>query len=389
MQQIALSWLVYRMTDSVFLLGVVSFSGQIATFLLAPLAGVIADRHHRHRLLLLTQGAAMLQALVLAVLVLTHTIQIWMIILLSVVLGVINAFDIPIRQSFTSDMMSHHDDLSNAIALNSSMVNAARLIGPSVGGILIASVGEGMCFLINALSFVGVIISLLTMRVPKRELGRKPKKVWHELNEGMRYTFGFMPIRAILLLLSLVSMTAGGVQILMPVFARDVFHGDAQMLGLLMGSSGLGSLIGAMYLASRKSVLGLGKVIVAGCLVFGTGMIGFVTLPGLRFSVVMLMLCGFGMIVQMAASNTALQSMVEEDKRGRVMSFYTMAFMGMSPFGSLLAGAFAHHHDASAVFLWGGGLVIAGGALFAFQWPRLRKLVRPIYIRKGILTDIA
>lgn len=389
MQQIALSWLVYRMTDSAFLLGVVSFSGQIATFLLAPLAGVIADRHHRHRLLLLTQAAAMLQALVLAVLVLTNTIQIWMIILLSVILGIINAFDIPIRQSFTSDMLSHHDDLSNAIALNSSMVNAARLIGPTVGGLLIAWVGEGMCFLINALSYVGVIISLLVMRVPKRELGKKHNRVWNELKEGMRYTFGFMPIRAILLLLSLVSMTAGGVQILMPVFARDVFHGGAQMLGLLMGSSGLGSLIGAMYLASRKSVLGLGKVIVAGCLVFGAGMIGFVLVRGLWFSLVMLVLCGFGMIVQMAASNTVLQSMVEEDKRGRVMSFYTMAFMGMSPFGSLLAGAFAHHHNPAFVFLWGGAFVMAGGALFAFQLPRLRKLVRPIYVRKGILTDIA
>jgi MFS family permease len=245
-----------------------------------------------------------------------------------------------------------------------------------------------MCFLINALSYVCVIISLLAMRVPKRELKGTQKKVWNELKEGMRYTFGFMPIRAILLLLSLVSMTAGGVQILMPVFARDVFHGGAQMLGLLMGSSGLGSLIGAMYLASRKSVLGLGKVIVAGCLVFGAGMIGFVTVHGLWFSLLMLVLCGFGMIVQMAASNTVLQSMVEEDKRGRVMSFYTMAFMGMSPFGSLLAGIFAHHHNAALVFLWGGAVVIAGGAFFAFQLPRLRELVRPIYVRKGIVTDI-
>lgn len=388
MQQIALSWLVYRMTNSAFLLGVVSFSGQISTFILAPLAGVIADRHHRHRLLILTQGAAMLQALILAGLVLSQTIQIWEIILLSVVLGVINASDIPIRQSFTADMMTHHEDLSNAIALNSSMVNAARLIGPSIGGLLIASVGEGACFLINAVSYVGVIISLLIMHVPKRELGVKQKKVWHELKEGMHYAFGFMPIRAILLILSLVSMTAGGVQILMPVFARDIFHGGAQMLGLLMGSTGFGSLIGAMYLASRKSVLGLGKVIIAGCFVFGFGMIGFVTLPGLWFSLVMLALCGFGMIVQMAASNTILQSMVEEDKRGRVMSFYTMAFMGMSPFGSLLSGAIAHHHNPSVVFLWGGALVITGGALFAFQLPRLRELVRPIYVHKGILPEI-
>jgi MFS family permease len=268
------------------------------------------------------------------------------------------------------------------------MVNAARLIGPSIGGILIATVGEGACFLINALSYIGVIISLLIMNIPKRELKGRHRKVWNELKEGLEYTFGFMPIRTILLMLSLVSLTAGGVQILMPVFARDVFHGGAQMLGLLMGSSGLGSLAGAMYLASRKNVLGLGKVIVTGCLLFGFGMIGFIVFNQLWMALAMLVMCGFGMIVQMAASNTMLQSMVHEDKRGRVMSFYTMAFMGMSPFGSLLSGAIAHRWNADLVFLWGGGLVIIGGILFASQLPQIRKLVRPLYVQKGILPEI-
>ncbi len=389
MQQIALSWMVYRLTGSALLLGVVGFSGQIATLILAPLAGVIADRHHRHRLLLITQFMAMIQASVLAALVLTHSIKIWQIIVLSMLSGAINAFDIPVRQSFTADMINNHDDLSNAIALNSSMVNAARLLGPSIGGFLIAAVGEGICFLLNALSYVCVIISLLVMKIPKRELGGNGKKeVWHELKEGFHYTFGFMPIRVLLLLLSLVSLITGGVQILMPVFARDIFHGGAKMLGLLMGCSGGGALIGAIYLAGRKSVLGLGKVIVTACFLFGFGMIGFVISLSLWISLPMLVVCGFGMIVQMSASNIALQSMVEEDKRGRVMSFYLMAFMGMSPFGSLLAGTLAHHLNVSVVFIGGGICLIISGTLFAFQLPRLRQLVRPVYIQKGIITEI-
>ncbi|MBL8014051.1 MAG: MFS transporter, partial [Candidatus Omnitrophica bacterium] len=317
-QQIALSWLVYRLTNSALLLGIVGFSGQISTFFLAPLAGVIADRHHRHRLLLITQSVAMIQAFILAILVMTHRIEIWQIIALNVLLGAINAFDIPIRQSFTSDMISNHDDMSNAIALNSSMVNAARLLGPAIGGFLIAAVGEGMCFLLNALSYIAVISSLLLMRVPKRELRVRKSNVWEELKEGFDYTFGFMPIRTFLSLVGLVSMTGGGMQVLMPVFAQDIFHGGARTLGLLMGSSGLGALIGAVYLANRKSVLGLSKVIIVASFSFGCGLIGFVLAPSLWLSLIMLVFCGFGMIVQMSASNVILQSMVEEDKRGRV-----------------------------------------------------------------------
>lgn len=388
-QQIALSWLVYRLTNSALLLGVVGFSGQISTFFLAPLAGVIADRHHRHRLLLVTQAIAMAQAFVLAALVLTHHIQVWQIIALNILLGSINAFDIPIRQSFTSDMIKNHDDMGNAIALNSSMVNTARLLGPAIGGFLIAGVGEGMCFLLNALSYIAVISSLLLMRVPERELGRRKTNVWEELKDGFDYTFGFMPIRTFLLLVGLVSMTGGGMQVLMPVFAQDIFHGGAQMLGLLMGSSGLGALIGAIYLANRKNVLGLSKVIIAANFCFGCGLIGFVLAPSLWISLIMLVFCGFGMIVQMSSSNVILQSMVEESKRGRVMSFYAMAFMGMAPFGSLLSGTLAHHINVTVVFIGGGLIVILGGILFSFQVPRLRRLIRPLYIRKGIISGAA
>lgn len=387
-QQIALSWLVYRMTDSPLLLGMVGFSSQIATFILAPLAGVIADRHHRHRLLVLTQGAAMLQAFVLAGLVLTNHLQVWHIIGLSIILGSINAFDIPIRQAFTSELVNKPEDLSNALALNSSIVNAARLIGPSIGGLLIAVFGEGLCFLINAFSYIGVMTSLFLIRVPRRELKNGNKHLWQELKEGFQYTFGFMPMRILLLLLSLVSFVAGGVQVLMPVFARDVFLGGSKMLGLLMGCTGLGAMIGALYLASRKSIVGLGGVIMTACFLFGFGMLGFIFSPWLWLSLVMLVVCGFGTIVEMAASNTVLQSMVEEDKRGRVMSFYTMAFMGMAPFGSLAAGALAHEWNVSSVFILGGIFVILGGMIFASQRPKMRELVRPLYIQKGIIPEI-
>jgi MFS family permease len=387
MQNIALSWLVYRMTDSVFLLGIVGFSSQIAGFVLTPFAGVIADRHHRQKLLIATQFAAMLQATVLTILVATHQIQVWHIILLSLLMGAINAFDLPVRQAFISDMIDDREDLSNAIAINSSMVNGARLIGPSIGGILIAMVGEVFCFAINAISYIAVIISLYNMQVAKKaESKRLP--LWKEFKEGVFYTFNFMPIRTILILLAYSSLVAGGTQVLMPVFAREVFLGGAQTLGLLMASIGLGALLGAIYLARRKSILGLGKVIAASTALFGAALIGFAVVPWLWMSMGLLLLSGFGMMVQMAASNTVLQTLVEEDKRGRVMSFYTMALMGVAPFGSLLFGSFAHRFGASFVLLLGGGSAIAGAVLFAFCLPRLRELARPVYIQKGILNQI-
>jgi len=388
MQQIAVSWLVYRMTNSVFLLGLVGFSSQISTFLLAPLAGVIADRHHRYRLIMITQSLAMLQATVLFVLYATHTIAVWHIILLSFFLGAVNAFDIPIRQSFTVDMINNREDLSNAIALNSSMVNAARLVGPSVGGILIALFGEGTCFLINALSYIAVLLSLMMMTMPpwKRSTHQK-ESVMLQLKDGFSYAFNFMPIRTILMLLSVISLVAGGVQALMPVFARDVFHGGSKTLGLLMAASGLGALTGAIYLASRKNVLGLGKIIGTTAAIFGAGVMIFSRISFLPMAMPILLFSGFGMMVQMASSNIILQTIVEENKRGRVMSFYTMAFMGLSPFGSLFSGVLAARIGANNTLLGGGFLCIIAAIVFLLQLPTLRGFIRPVYIQKGIIQE--
>jgi len=388
MQQIAVAWLVYRMTNSAFLLGLVGFSSQIATFLLAPLAGVIADRHHRHRLLLITQSLAMLQAVVLYVLYITHSIAVWHIILLSFFLGAVNAFDIPVRQSFTVDMINDREDLSNAIALNSSMVNAARLIGPSIGGILIALFGEGTCFLVNALSYIAVLFSLGMMELPHWERSSRQKEsVILQLKEGFLYTLNFMPIRTILMLLSVMSLVAGGVQALMPVFARDIFHGGARTLGILMAASGLGALAGAIYLANRRNVLGLSKIIACSAALFGIGVISFSRTSVLIIGLPILLFSGFGMMVQMASSNIILQTIVEEDKRGRVMSFYTMAFMGLAPFGSLLSGFLATRIGADSTLLWGGGFCIIAVIIFALQLPKFRKLVRPVYVQKGIIAE--
>ena len=388
MQQIAVSWLVYRMTNSAFLLGLVGFSSQISTFLLAPLAGVIADRHHRQRLLLITQSLAMLQAIVLYVLYVTHSIGVWHILLLSLFLGAVNAFDIPIRQAFTVEMINDREDLSNAIALNSSMVNAARLIGPSIGGILIALFGEGTCFLINALSYIAVLLSLAMMKLPRWEhSGSHKESVMLQLREGFSYALNFMPIRTILILLSVMSMVAGGVQALMPVFARDIFHGGSRALGLLVAASGLGALIGAIYLAGRKNVLGLSKVIAWTAALFGCGVIIFSRTSVLMIAMPILLFSGFGMMVQMASSNIILQTIVEEDKRGRVMSFYAMAFMGLSPFGSLFSGVLAVKIGAGNTLLWGGFFCIIAAIVFALQLPAFRGFVRQVYIKKGIIAE--
>jgi len=388
MQQIAVSWLVYRMTNSAFLLGLVAFSSQIATFLLAPLAGVIADRHHRHRLLLITQSMAMLQAIVLYLLYVTHTITVWHILILSLFLGAVNAFDIPVRQAFTVDMINDREDLSNAIALNSSMVNAARLIGPSIGGVLIALSGEGTCFLVNALSYIAVLFSLVMMTLPRWEhSGHHKESVMLSLREGFFYALNFMPIRTILMLLSVISLVSGGVQAMMPVFARDIFHGGAMALGLLMAASGLGALTGAIYLAGRKNVLGLSKIIAWTAALFGGGVIIFSRTSFLMIGIPVLLFSGFGMMVQMASSNIILQTIVEEDKRGRVMSFYTMAFMGLSPFGSLLAGGLAVKMGADNTLLWGGLFCIIAAIVFALQLPKLRGFVRSVYIKKGIIIE--
>jgi len=390
MTRVATSWLVYRLTGSAMLLGVVGFAGQIPSFLLAPFAGVLVDRWDRHRLLVVTQVLSLLQSLALAVLALTGSINIRHVVWLSVFQGIINAFDMPARQAFVVEMVERREDLPNAIALNSSMVNASRLLGPSLGGVVIASVGEGWCFMIDAVSYVAVIASLLVMRVrPREALRAAGANVLGQLREGFTYAARFAPIRKVLLLLALVSLVGMPYTVLMPVFADRVLGGGPNTLGLLMAASGVGALAGAVFLAARRSVLGLGVYIPLMAAVFGAGLIAFSFSRALWVSLPLMVLTGLGFMVQMAASNTILQTIVDEDKRGRVMSFYTMAFMGAAPFGSLLAGAVAERIGAPQTLLFGGLGCVAGAVWFALSLPALRRDVRPIYVRIGILPEVA
>jgi MFS family permease len=388
-QQIALGWLVYRLTDSAFLLGLVGFTGQIPTFLISSFAGVIADRMDRRSILVATQTLAMLQAFILAFLTLTKTATIWHIVPLALFLGCVNAFDIPTRQSFFLEMIEKKEDLGNAIALNSSMFNSARLIGPAIAGLLIVLFGEGICFFINALSYIPVIAALLMMRIPRKE--KKPEKspVYDQLKEGFIYAYGFAPIRSILLFLSLVSFMGMSYTVLMPVFARDILHGGPHVYGFLMTGTGIGALAGALLLASRKSVLGLGDLIVRAGLMFGLGVIAFAFSSVLWLSFILLIIAGFGMMVQMASSNTVLQTIVDDDKRGRVMSFYTMAFMGMTPFGSLMAGILADKIGAQHTLLVSGVGCILGAILFARKLPKMREIIHPIYEKMGLYPETA
>jgi len=388
-QRIAIPWLVYSITGSVFLLGVFGFAGQIPTFLLAPFAGVLIDRYNRYYILIITQILAMIQALVLAVLFFTGTIEVWHLMLSSIFLGCVNAFDMPARQSFVVDMIEKKEDLSNAIALNSSMVNGARLVGPSIAGILIAATGEGICFLLNGLSYIFVIVSLLMMKITSGKVKSQQGRVLQGLKEGFSYTFGFAPIRSIILLLGLVSLMGMPYMLLMPVFAKEILHGGSHTFGFLMGASGTGALIGALYLASRKSVLGLGKIICLSAAIFGFGLVVFSLSRFFLLSLIFMLIVGFGMMMQMASSNTILQTLVDDDKRGRVMSFYLMAFMGTAPFGSLLAGGLASSLGAPNTLIIGGISCVLGAVVFASKLPELRKLARPIYVRLGIISEMA
>lgn len=390
MQQVAMSWLVYRLTGSAFLLGVVGFTSQIPTFLLAPVAGVLADRWNRRRLLMVTQTLAMFQAAFLAAAVLSGVVQVWHIVVLSLLLGVVNAFDIPIRQSFIVEMVSDREDLGNAIALNSSMVNGARLIGPTIAGLLVASVGEGVCFVLNSASYLAVLVALAAMRLaPAPQQQKQRRHVFHELREGFNYAFGFGPIRSILLLIALVSLTGMPYAVLVPVFAKEVLHGGVHTFGFLMTAAGCGAFIGTVYLASRKSVLGLGRLIVLAAVLFAAGIAAFALSGTIIFSLASLVVVGFGAITMIASCNTILQTIVEEDKRGRVMSFFAVSFMGMAPFGSLGAGTMSGIIGPRETLLLGAACCLVGATIFARQLPRIRESVRPIYVKMGIITEVA
>jgi MFS family permease len=385
----ATNWLVYRLTGSAWLLGVVGFAGQIPSFLFGPFAGLIVDRHNRHRLLVLTQTISMLQSFALAALTLTGRISIRAVILLSIVQGVVNAFDMPARQSFLIAMIEKREDLGNAIALNSSMVNAARLIGPTLAGLIIAAAGEGWCFLLDGVSYLAVIAALMRMRGIREEIRRTTGGALRQFREGLHSAFGFAPIRAIMLLLELVSLVGVPYTVLMPVFATTVFHGGAHTLGFLMTATGCGALTGALWLAARTSVLGLGRLIPIATALFGTGLIAFSFAHVWWLALPCLAVAGFGFMVQMAASNTVIQTIVDDRARGRVMSFYMMAFLGTAPFGSLIAGALSSRLGAPHTLLIGGLCCLLGALLFARELPAIRAAVRPVYVRLGILPEVA
>lgn len=384
--RIATSWLVYRLTHSVFLLGIVGFFGQIPSLLLAPFAGVLVDRWNRHRILLVTQVLSMLQSAALAALTFAGTITVVDILVLQVVQGIINAFDTPARQAFVVEMVSDRADLPNAIALNSSMVNASRIIGPSVGGLIIAAVGEGWCFTVDAISYIAVIASLLAMQLEAAVPRTADTRLLQELRTGFRYAGRFPPVRDSLLLIALVATMGMPYTVLMPAIAANVLHGGPHTLGYLMTSSGVGALAGAFYLASRRSVLGLGRVMVTATAAFGAGLVAFSFSRVLWLSLLLLPVVGGGMMVEMASTNTILQTIVEDDMRGRVMSFYAMAFLGTAPIGSLLAGLVADHIGPMMTITLGGVACLLAAGIYGRRLPVLRVHVRPIYIERGILA---
>ena len=371
MQQLALGWLVYRLTDSVMLLGIVGFASQIPSLFLGPLAGALADRYNRRLLLIATQILAMVQASALSLLVLTGTVRIAHIVALSVVLGVVNAFDMPIRHAFVADIITRKEDFGNAIALNSFMFNGTRLVGPPLAGFIVAAAGEGVCFLINALSYLAVIVSLCLMSARRARISA-PAPVIQELKEGFLYTFRSPPIRAVIFLVAILSLFGMPYGILMPVFARDILRGGAHTLGFLTAAVGTGALAGAVYLASRPSSAGLGKTIARMTALFGLGIIAFSFSRILWLSLFFLLLTGFGIMVLLASCNTIVQTVVEDDKRGRVMSLYTAAFMGIIPFGSLLAGFIAEKIGADRAMLLSGTVCLLVALLFG-AGPALKK----------------
>jgi MFS family permease len=388
MQTIAAGWLVFRLTHSEFMLGLLAFSGQIPTFLLSPFAGVLGDRMNRRRILIVAQVASMLQAFMLAGLTITGVIQVWHILLLAFLLGVTNAFEMPSRQAFVIEMVDDKSDLGNAIALNSGLFNGSRFIGPAVAGIVVAVAGEGVCFMLNGISYFAAIIAFILMRIPGRETSGPKTRLFSELKEGLLYSFGFRPIRDLIATVALMSLVAMSFPVLLPIFASRILHGGSYTYGFLVASTGAGALAGVAFLAMRKNVLGLGRIISVALMLFGLGLVVFSFSNSAVLSICILAPVGFAMISTMASCNTMVQTIVDEDKRGRVMSFYVMAFMGAAPLGSLLAGSVSSVIGAPYTVCIGGILCILGGIVFAFRLPALRKIIRPIYRKMGIIPEM-
>jgi MFS family permease len=379
MQTVAQSWLIYRLTGSAALLGLIGFAGQIPVFVLAPLGGVIADRLNRHRVLIATQSAMMVLALMLAASTLSGRVAVWQVFTLAALLGLANAFDIPARQAFVAEMVER-EDLVNAIALNSSMVNGARIVGPAIAGILVASVGEGWCFLLNGISYVAVLVALLRMHVTPGVARTSDSSAWDSVVEGFAFAWQKTPIRALLLLLGLVSLMGMPYSVLMPIFADEILHGGPDAYGLLMSASGVGALSAAAMLTVRKSVRGLGRWVAVSAAGFGACLIAFAVSKALWLSALLLIPAGFCMMMEMAASNTLIQSMVPDRLRGRVMAVYSMMFMGMAPLGALMAGFLATRMGAQATVAAGGAVCIAGGVIFGAGLPQLRGPARDLIV---------
>lgn len=386
MQIVAGSWLIYRLTNSPFLLGAFAFAMNFPALIFSPLAGVAADRFDRRSLLVLVNTLSMVQAFILWVLVFTHQVQVWHVMTLSVILGILSAYELPIRQSFISQMIDDPKDLANAVALNSSVFNGSRLIGPAIAGVTIAAFGEGICFLLNALSFLPVIAALCLMRLTyvKKE---KMMSSRHSLIEGFRYVYHSMPIRLLLIMVSVLSMLSGAFHALAPIFAKEVFGGGPKTLGLLLSCSGAGALLGAMYLAGRSTVIGLGRVTAVAAAGTATSLMMFAVILDIRWAAAAVFLSGLAMIMSIGGMNVIIQTLVDESKRGRVMSLYGIALVGLSPIGSLAAGTIATHAGVSTALLSAGALALIASIFFWFRLPRFRSFVRPIYAAKGIIPD--
>jgi MFS family permease len=379
-------WLVYHLSSSPFWLGVVGFATQAPMFLLAPFAGVWIDRVNRHRLLIGTQFFSMLQSFALAAFALTKTIDIPHIVILCLVQGIINAIDMPVRQAMVVEFVERKEHLGNAIALSSSLFNLARLIGPAIAGFVIAAYGAGFCFLIDGISYIAVIIALLAMRLREGPARTNKQHPWIELRQGFHYAFSFAPVRGLILLVAAISAIGFSASVLMPLYARDVFKGDARTLGWLMSATGVGALSGALYLGSRKSVRGLGKVIITGGTLMGLGLIGFALSRWLSLSLFLLMLLGLGGVLLMASSNTLVQTFVDDDKRGRVMSIFTTAFSGTMPLGNLIAGALAARIGASVTLVGCGCMCLGIMAIFNRILPRLRAAAAPALAKHELIA---
>lgn len=363
-QQVAMSWLIYNLTNSPLLMGLIMFAGLIPTLIVSPFAGVFIDRVNKYKFLILLQALFMIEAFLVAILAVTGVIQVWQIVIINILMGLTMAFDMPLRQAFVVELIDISADLSNAISLNSLCFNLARLIGPAFAGVLIASFGEGICFLLNAISYIAVIWALLLMNIPKKDINNISKNVYNELKEGFKYVQQSIPMSSIIIYTAIISLIGMSFPVLMPIFAKKTLHGNAQTLGFLMSSSGVGALLGALLLAGKKSALGLERWVYIASLCFGAGLLALSLINRVSIALILLLFIGFGMVIIIAACNTMIQDMVDDKKRGRVMSLYTMAFIGTTPFGSLFGGIIAHKIGVPHTFLLCGIAIIISAFIF-------------------------